>query len=170
MLKQSGKIERLLRQLPTSKNIHFAGICCNSTILASCCNDMTKYNPFCPFMLQHAETGVIDKYFKNKYAKMYQYILCGKFKVRDRAKEIIVIKTNSKNELTNSKCCLFCFNIMKCFNIKTIYYSNEKGIIIKEKLTDFVPDYESSGIIYIKELIATNKIKNIGFLTILFRS
>ena len=39
----------------------------------------------------------------------------------------------------NSKCCDNCFNVLKTFGIKTIWYSTDSGSLIKQKIGDIVP-------------------------------
>ena len=45
--------------------------------------------------------------------------------------------------LVNSKPCNSCIYYMQLYGIKSVYYSNEDGVIVKEKLTDITPDHLS---------------------------
>ena len=45
--------------------------------------------------------------------------------------------------LVNSKPCNSCIYYMQLYGIKSVYYSNEDGLIVKEKLTDITPDHLS---------------------------
>jgi hypothetical protein len=47
---------------------------------------------------------------------------------------IIVIRINNKGELCNSRPCIECLDILKMIGIKSIYYSNDNGNIIEEKV------------------------------------
>ncbi len=46
-------------------------------------------------------------------------------------------------ELVNSKPCNTCIYYMQLYGIKTVYYSNEDGAIVKEKLTKITADHLS---------------------------
>ena len=50
--------------------------------------------------------------------------------------EMFVIRVNSKGNLVNSKPCNSCIYYMQLYGIKSVYYSNDGGEIIKEKLND----------------------------------
>lgn len=58
--------------------------------------------------------------------------------------DIVIIRVNKSGSLINSKPCIHCilnmYNIplLKGYVIKNIYYSNETGIIIKEKLINML--------------------------------
>jgi len=58
--------------------------------------------------------------------------------------EIIVIRTDTKGNLKNSKPCTHCLDTLKLFNVKCIYYSNDYGQIIKERL-DNLEQHRLSG-------------------------
>jgi hypothetical protein len=46
-------------------------------------------------------------------------------------------------DLVNSKPCNTCIYYMQLYGIKSVYYSNEDGIIIKEKISNITPDHLS---------------------------
>ena len=46
--------------------------------------------------------------------------------------EMFVIRVNQMGDLVNSKPCNTCIYYMQLYGIKSVYYSNEDGIIIKE--------------------------------------
>lgn len=54
---------------------------------------------------------------------------------------ILVIRLSGKNKLQSSKPCINCINMMKTlpiklgYKIQNIYYSNEKGDIVKSNIT-----------------------------------
>ena len=50
--------------------------------------------------------------------------------------EMFVIRVNNKGHLVNSKPCNSCIYYMQLYGIKSVYYSNDGGEIIKEKLND----------------------------------
>lgn len=49
---------------------------------------------------------------------------------------MFVIRVNGKGELMNSKPCNSCIYYMQLYGIKSVYYSNENGEIVREKLLD----------------------------------
>ncbi len=99
----------------------------------------------------HAEEEAIRQLYP-EYAKYFRRILCGKMLFKGKKKvDIIVIKLNNNN-YTNSKCCSVCYSIMKAFSIRNVYYFNEFGKLIKEKINLFKPDYESSGYEYLMQI------------------
>ena len=57
--------------------------------------------------------------------------------------EMFVIRVNQMGNLVNSKPCNSCIYYMQLYGIKSVYYSNEDGVIVKEKLTDITPDHLS---------------------------
>lgn len=46
----------------------------------------------------------------------------------------MIVVRNYKGNLANSKCCADCINIMKLVGIRKVYYSNNKGDIVCEKV------------------------------------
>ena len=46
-------------------------------------------------------------------------------------------------DLVNSKPCNTCIYYMQLYGIKSVYYSNEDGEIVKEKLNDITADHLS---------------------------
>ena len=57
--------------------------------------------------------------------------------------EMFVIRVNQMGDLVNSKPCNTCIYYMQLYGIKSVYYSNEEGVIVKEKLTDITADHLS---------------------------
>ncbi len=57
--------------------------------------------------------------------------------------EMFVIRVNQMGDLVNSKPCNTCIYYMQLYGIKSVYYSNEDGIIIKEKISNITPDHLS---------------------------
>ena len=96
----------------------------------------------------HAEEDAIRQLYP-EYAKYFNRILCKKMKFKSKKKiDLIVMKLNKSNDFTNSKCCSVCYSIMKAFSIRNVYYYNEGGELTKEKISEFKPDYHSSGFEY----------------------
>lgn len=59
--------------------------------------------------------------------------------------EIFVIRVNKNDELMNSKPCNTCLYYMKLFGVKSVYYSDENGDIIKEKINQIEVEHQSIG-------------------------
>ncbi len=59
--------------------------------------------------------------------------------------EILVIRTDEKGSLKNSKPCTHCLDTLRLFNVKCIYYSNDEGQIVKERLNEVDQDRLSGG-------------------------
>ncbi len=57
--------------------------------------------------------------------------------------EMFVIRVNQMGNLVNSKPCNTCIYYMQLYGIKSVYYSNEDGVIVKEKLNDITADHLS---------------------------
>jgi deoxycytidylate deaminase len=49
---------------------------------------------------------------------------------------MFVIRVNNTGKLVNSKPCNSCIYYMMLYGVKSVYYSNDKGEIIKEKLKE----------------------------------
>lgn len=52
---------------------------------------------------------------------------------------------NKSGELCNSKPCNTCLYYMKLYGIKSVYYSDEKGDILKEKISQIEVEHNSLG-------------------------
>lgn len=59
--------------------------------------------------------------------------------------EMVVIRVNNSGNLMNSKPCNSCLYYLKLFGIKSIYYSDEHGEIVKEKINDIEVSHNSIG-------------------------
>jgi len=59
--------------------------------------------------------------------------------------EIVVIRVNKNGELFNSNPCNTCLYYMKLYCIKSVYYSDENGDIIKEKINQIEVEHHSIG-------------------------
>ena len=57
--------------------------------------------------------------------------------------EMFVIRVNQMGDLVNSKPCNTCIYYMQLYGIKSVYYSNEEGEIVKEKIIDITADHLS---------------------------
>ncbi len=59
--------------------------------------------------------------------------------------EIVVIRVNKNGELLNSKPCNTCLYYMKLYGVKSVYYSDENGDMIKEKISQIEVEHNSIG-------------------------
>ena len=59
---------------------------------------------------------------------------------------MMVIRINKKGEIRNSKCCVMCVSQMKAFNIKIVYYTDDDGSIIREKVKYMTNNFISTGL------------------------
>jgi deoxycytidylate deaminase len=57
----------------------------------------------------------------------------------------MVVRFDKEGKLLQSKPCIHCFNLIKDFGIKKIYYSNDKGSITCSKVNTFVCSHVSWG-------------------------
>ena len=167
------KIEKICDNLKTyiNENIHHidnnnttyhcAATISNGKILTIGLQDFNRSKGFgITKIAEHAEEQAIRKLY-SKYARYFKRIMCKKMEFKTNKKiDIIVIRINNKNELLNSKCCSVCLKIMQAYNIRNIYYSNDKGVIVKEKIKIMIPEYNSSGAVYLLEIMKKNKTNN----------
>jgi tRNA(Arg) A34 adenosine deaminase TadA len=58
---------------------------------------------------------------------------------------IVVVRYNRLGKLVNSYPCIFCLELIRLSGIKTIYYSDDKGEIIKAKVKDLNYVHVSTG-------------------------
>jgi tRNA(Arg) A34 adenosine deaminase TadA len=58
---------------------------------------------------------------------------------------LIVVRYNREGKLVNSYPCFFCLELIKLSGIKTIYYSNESGELVKAKVKDMNIIHISTG-------------------------
>lgn len=96
------------------------------------------YNKYCSFTKKstiHAEIDVLMN-MRKKYKKKYQMINL----------DIIIIRISPKDSvLKNSRPCNHCIDTLRKFNIKRVYYSNEYGEIVCEKIEDMKKMHICSG-------------------------
>ena len=52
---------------------------------------------------------------------------------------MMIVQISKDGQIRNSKCCDNCLHVMKSFGVKTIWYTNEVGKLIKQKIGDVVP-------------------------------
>ena len=89
----------------------------------------------------HAEINVLRKCLRrNITGKMNLYI---------------VRLSNSNDDMLSSSPCKECFTKMANFNIKSIIYSENNNILVKQNMRDFKPHHETSG----KRAILENRVK-----------
>lgn len=88
----------------------------------------SKYNT------KHAEQECINKY-KNKIRK---------YKKDKKKFNLLVIRLSTQNKLLNSKPCHECCRVLKESGIiNKIYYSNENGHIITERINNFNSEHKT---------------------------
>jgi len=63
---------------------------------------------------------------------------------KTKAKTLMVVRFDKKGELTGSKPCYHCFQLIKQYGIKKVYYS-EKGTLVCCKVKDMVCSHVSWG-------------------------
>jgi len=120
---------------------HSAAIIKNGKII-----DM-GFNKYCSFAKKstiHAEMDVLSN-LKKKYKNTSSF----------NGLDIIIIRIGNCNNsfvLKNSRPCNQCIDYLKKYNIKKVYYSNEYGDIVCEKLYDMEKKHVSSGEKYFKKL------------------
>ena len=68
--------------------------------------------------------------------------------------KIIVVRQNKSGDLANSKPCKMCLDFIRHSGIKTVYYSDSNGNIIKNKSCDISMDdsYTTNGIKIIERI------------------
>lgn len=95
------------------------------------------YNKYCSFAKKstiHAEIDVLMN-MKRKYKKYQMSNL-----------DIIIIRISPKDSLLkNSRPCDHCIDSLRKFHIKRVYYSNEYGEIVCEKIEDMKKMHVCSG-------------------------
>jgi len=69
---------------------------------------------------------------------------------------MVVIRINTKNELVNSKPCENCIYYLRLYGIKNVYYSNENGEIVKEKITEIESEHRTISHTRYLEYLETN--------------
>lgn len=60
-----------------------------------------------------------------------------------RGMTLVVIRINSNSNITGSKPCKHCCNIIKAIGIKKVIYSDNDGIFVDEKASDMCSDHIS---------------------------
>jgi tRNA(Arg) A34 adenosine deaminase TadA len=134
-----------------TKSMHCATLFSGNKILSCECNNHRTNTFGMTIMSEHAECCAIRNYV-NKRAKHFPHILSGKKynsynkKTQMKNVSLLVIRVNKTGELRNSKCCSICLQIMKSFNIKNVYYSDDKGNFIKEKVKYMYSDFLTTGV------------------------
>jgi hypothetical protein len=140
-------------QSSTNPTPHCAGILFSGKIYNIKCSTFEKtcccgiYTNGC-----HAEALTVQSFYGSKITNFFSQFYCKKKEFRTKKKlDVIVIKINKSSQMTNSKCCTICAAILKTFKIRNVFYSNEKGEIIKEKIKYLNPDFVSSGFSFIMD-------------------
>jgi len=59
--------------------------------------------------------------------------------------EMVVIRVNKTGNLINSKPCNSCLYYLKLYGVKSVYYSDSNGEIIKEKINTLESEHCSIG-------------------------
>jgi len=135
-----------------AKSMHCATIFNGSKILSIGFNSNLRNKSFGMYNIsEHAEACAIRNLFGKK-TKHYLRIMSGKKYVSDNKKNdknklsMMVIRINKKGEIRNSKCCVMCVSQMKAFNIKIVYYTDDDGSIIREKVKYMTNNFISTGL------------------------
>jgi deoxycytidylate deaminase len=91
----------------------------------------------------HAETNAIINYYGRSlsFDKKSGWIL----DERSRSKlDLVVVRINKMGEMTNSRPCHNCLNLMKCVGIRRVYYSVSPDEVICENVKDMISIQASS--------------------------
>ncbi len=62
-----------------------------------------------------------------------------------RKLEIVVIRVNNSGCLVNSKPCISCLYYLRLYGVRNIYYSDNDGKMIKEKIVEVETKHKSIG-------------------------
>jgi len=93
-------------------------------------NDFNRHNMV---LSKHAEENVLSKFFKSNS------------KIKSRSKlQIIVIRIDANENLTNSKPCNHCIEIMRSYGVRKVTYSTKEGICVTESI-NIISGHISSG-------------------------
>jgi deoxycytidylate deaminase len=85
----------------------------------------------------HAEENALIKYKEIETIR-------GRKKISPRKLHIVVIRINSHDEITNSKPCSHCVEVMRNFGIRKVTYSTNDGKLITENLYE-IESHTSAG-------------------------
>lgn len=88
-------------------------------------------------LAKHAEENALEKYNSN-------IGIGGRKKIAKRKLHIIVIRINKNNEITESKPCSHCVEVMLSYGIRKVTYSTSNGDLVTESLNVIVT-YPSVG-------------------------
>ncbi len=64
---------------------------------------------------------------------------------KEKKNDLLIIRINSKGDFVNSRPCNECIEMMRQYKIGRIYYSDDKGKIVKEKLSEMELLHENKG-------------------------
>lgn len=93
-------------------------------------NDFNRHNMV---LSKHAEENVLSKFFKSNN------------KIKSRSKlQIVVIRIDANENLTNSKPCNHCIEIMRSYGVRKVTYSTKEGTCITESI-NIISGHISSG-------------------------
>jgi deoxycytidylate deaminase len=79
-------------------------------------------------LARHAEENALEKYISSIGIK-------GRKAVARRKLHVVVIRINNENEITESKPCSHCVEVMRSYGIRKVTYSTRDGKLITESLT-----------------------------------
>lgn len=108
---------------------------------------------------QHAELSAIDRFVKNYGMSLFSskgVVKNTKLLPKNLSKLVIIVIRYHGQKLVLSKPCKHCINLLKKLGIKKIYYSNEKGQIVYDKLSSITTNHTSILQKNIKMLVKKN--------------
>jgi deoxycytidylate deaminase len=93
------------------------------------------------FLSKHAEENALIKYQSTIGVK-------GRKRISPRKLHILVVRINANNQITNSKPCSHCVEVIKSFGIRKVTYSTNDGLVtelLREMVTISSSGYRSFG-------------------------
>lgn len=79
----------------------------------------------------HAEENALHKYHSCAGVR-------GRKKITPRKLHMVVIRINSEGNLTESKPCSHCVDVMKSYGIRKVTYSTKNGALVTERLSTII--------------------------------
>lgn len=92
---------------------------------------------------EHAELSAISKFIKRYGTTLKESVILPKNVTRSLNKITVIVIRYHNEKLVLSKPCKHCINLMKKIGIKKIYYSNEKGQVIYDKINSITTNHVS---------------------------
>jgi deoxycytidylate deaminase len=82
-------------------------------------------------LARHAEENALEEYHSNIGIR-------GRKAIARRKLHVVVIRINNNNEITESKPCSHCVDVMRSYGIRKVTYSTKKGDLVTESLNIIV--------------------------------